>query len=380
MGLGALLSSHASRNHQSSALFQGWTKENTNFVQSIAALKKYAYRPDSDTLDNGMLDPRTFFYIREYLYQMEAENKKGAFVVTWALNLSESIETYDNRAMPFNSNNIDLTVSSNVIYGLTSAVLAGLGDPNKWFDADTQMIYENTTDLVAWEIERNLSGRPDLALTYYPSVMNFYWFTARTLNLIQNYAASHDGILPFPVLGTVKDRLLDVLQNTVTPTVVNMAQSSDKHNDTVYFDDFLGINDRNLFGITEILLAAYVWYDSINMPSLCSTGKPENSAQDRIFSTAMAVNILLYTWMTNDTLLPDTPATVKGIVDKASQWLIKNTLSGKYKPWNAIFSGSIKNLTVRHRMTIVKSFGQRPISIVDQFSKSCLDMLAAWCM
>lgn len=256
MGLGALLSGHASRNHQSSALFQDWTKENINFVQSITALKKYAYRPDSDTLDYGMLDPRTFFYIREYLYQMETQNKKGAFVVTWVLNLSENIETFDNRAMPFNTNNIDLTVSSDVIYGLTSAVLAGIGDPNMWFDVDTQMIYENTTDLLAWEIERNFSGRPDLALTYYPSVLNFYWFTARTLNIIQNYATSHDGMLPFPVLGTVKDRLLDALQNTVTPTVVKSAQSSDKQNTTVYFDEILGINDRNILGIIENLLDA----------------------------------------------------------------------------------------------------------------------------
>ena len=213
----------------------------------MAVLKKYAYRPHSGTLDSGMVDPRTFFYIREYLYQMEAENKKGAFVVTWALNLTEDKETVDNYAMPFNTNNIDLTVSSNVIYGLTSAVLAGLGNPKEWFDVDIQMIYENTTDLLAWEIERNFSGRPDIALTYYPLVLNFYWFTARTLNLIQSYEESHNGDLPFPVLNTVKDRLLDVMQNVVTPTVVKMATVG-KQNTTVYFDEFLGNNDRDAFG------------------------------------------------------------------------------------------------------------------------------------
>ena len=73
-----------------------------------------------------------------------------------------------------------------------------------------------------------------------------------------------------------------------------------------------------------------------------------NRGEDRIFSTAMAVNVLLYTWMKGDTLLPETPAAVRETVDKAAQWLIKNSLSGKYKPWNAVFSGSVKGLPVNY--------------------------------
>ena len=80
---------------------------------------------------------------------------------------------------------------------------------------------------------------------------------------------------------------------------------------------------------------------------LLSPDKPVNHAQDRIFSTAMAVNALLYTWMEGDTLLAETPAAVVETVDKAARWLIENTLSGKYKPWNVVFSGSVKGLAVR---------------------------------
>ena len=83
-------------------------------------------------------------------------------------------------------------------------------------------------------------------------------------------------------------------------------------------------------------------------PSICSPGKPVNHGQDRIFSTAVAVNVLLYTWMKGDTLLPETPVAVRETVDKAAQWLIKNSLSGKYKPWNAVFSGSVKGMPVSH--------------------------------
>ena len=193
-----------------------------------------------------MVDTRTFLYIKEFLYQMEAEGRRGAFVVTWALNFSEDKKTQDTYAMPFNTNNIDLTVSANVIYGLTSAVLRGLGDPKEWFDLEVQMIYENTTNLLAWAIERNFSGRPDIALTYYPSVLNFYWFTARTLNLIQTYGAE----LPFSVIGTVKEKLVDVMQNVVSPAVLKMAVDNQK-DATIFFEEFLGSNDRDLLGKFE---------------------------------------------------------------------------------------------------------------------------------
>ena len=208
---------------------------------------KYAYRPHSGNLDNGMVDPRTFFYIREYLYQMEAGNRQGAFAVTWMLNLTEDRRTAETYAMPFNTNNIDLTVSSNFVYGLTAAILAGLGRPEEWFVDDLQMIYENTTDLLSWQIERNFSSRPDIALTYYPSVLNFYWFTARILNVIRTYQGSHGDELPFPVIGRVGNRLLDVVRNVISPTVVKMA-THDEQNTTVYFDDFLGNNDKDLNG------------------------------------------------------------------------------------------------------------------------------------
>ena len=61
----------------------------------------------------------------------------------------------------------------------------------------------------------------------------------------------------------------------------------------------------------------------------------------------MAVNVLLYSWLKGDLLETETPAEVKEIVEKASQWLIQNTLSGKYKLWNAVFSGSVKTVDVK---------------------------------
>ncbi|KAH3781361.1 hypothetical protein DPMN_159188 [Dreissena polymorpha] len=46
-------------------------------------------------------------------------------------------------------------------------------------------------------IETNFSSRPDLALLYYPSAVEFYWFVARTYGEITR--KEHNGVIPHPV-------------------------------------------------------------------------------------------------------------------------------------------------------------------------------------
>lgn len=57
----------------------------------------------------------------------------------------------------------------------------------------------------------------------------------------------------------------------------------------------------------------------------------------------MAVNALFYTWAPNGTFTPDTNDTVKAMLSGSCDWLNRYTLSGKYKPMNAFFSGSVKD-------------------------------------
>ena len=50
------------------------------------------------------------------------------------------------------------------------------------------------------------------------------------------------------------------------------------------------------------------------------------------------------------TFFADMPSDVKELLAKGVQWLTINTLSGKYKAWNAFFSGSGKGLGVSSSM------------------------------
>ena len=90
--------------------------------------------------------------------------------------------------MPFNVNNVDVTVSANAIYGMTAASIDNVNNFGSLFvdSPDLQQIYLNTTKFITWAINSNFSGRPDLAQVYYPSRYNFLWYTSRTLFLLGN--------------------------------------------------------------------------------------------------------------------------------------------------------------------------------------------------
>uniref|UniRef100_A0A1X7VN73 Uncharacterized protein n=1 Tax=Amphimedon queenslandica TaxID=400682 RepID=A0A1X7VN73_AMPQE len=308
IGFGSLLKNYQSVSREP---YLSWLSSNSNLESAIAALKKYSYKPFSSEFDSKAIDPRTYFYMRHFLEEAKSKGELS-LVTTWVQSLSESRDNfYNHYTMPFNVNNVDLTVSANVLYGLTAAVLSDMQDPNSWFDEEVQMIYLNTTSLVMYEISNNFSSRPDLALTYYPSVFNFYWFTSRILNLLNSYDQ-----LPYPVMQTVKMRMSSTLRGEGTNDILRRAT---RHNDFIYFDDFLGDNDKNLYG------------------------ERVNRGDDRISSTAMAVNALFYIWANaSGVLLTDTPEPVTYTLIMACHWLSDNALSDRLEHINAFFSGSVK--------------------------------------
>ena len=64
--------------------------------------------------------------------------------------------------------------------------------------------------------------------------------------------------------------------------------------------------------------------------------------------TSMAVNILCYTWSVGGHLIDTTPQDVRDTIHGAAEWLLEYTLSGRYRPYNVFFSGSVKGLSVSH--------------------------------
>ncbi|KAL5005812.1 hypothetical protein ScPMuIL_016970 [Solemya velum] len=321
IGMGSLLVDMSTEFPESSSF---WRDTNDNLTFVFEELKRVAYRPFSTEESVNTIDTRSYFYMRQFLQDADSDGKDVSLIPTWVQNLDD-IRKFGGKGneMPYNINNIDVVVMANSIYGITHGILSGLLDATLLDDEDIEQIYLNTSTLISYEIIANFSNRPDLALTYYPPELQFYWFVARTLAQLERRIKA-EGVLPHPAMDTVRLLFRDALRGHAHEVITNKSISD--FSDKVYFDDFLGNGDTS-------------W-----------TGKPLIRGEDRIFTTSMAVNALITMWTVFDDstrkLVWDefTPLLVKDTVMKSVNWLNANVFSGRYRPWNAMFSGSIKGL------------------------------------
>ena len=241
IGFGSLLKSYSSK---SSRPYEAWLSNNTDISSVMAALKKYAYRPFSSNSDSNSIDPTTFFYMRDFIYSAAESGHELALFTLWIQNISEVKVDYNKKPrMPFNVNYVDLSSVADIVYGITAAILNNMQNPSDWFDEDLQHIYNDSVNLLAWEIERNFSSRPDL-VTSTKSLYFFFWFTSRTLNLLASSAP-----LPFTVMEEVLATLKTAMRVHATNSVLkkaNLDNGSDPA--VVYFEDFLGNGDISFLG------------------------------------------------------------------------------------------------------------------------------------
>ena len=305
-----------------------WNKnsQNQNVKVLIDHTLKYAYKPFDANTNSNMIDPRTYFFARPFILEAQAKKQTLSLITTWVQNIDEQRILYkEGVAMPFNMNNVDVTVCANSIYGITSATLYDINGFQQEFlnSLDFQTLYLNTTKFITWAIDTNYTSRPDLAQVYYPSTYNFLWFTSRTLFLLENELDNVVDAKLKEILKEAKGYLTTTFENTVTQFLFKNARY--ENGNQAYYDDFLGLNDTNVFG------------------------KQSPTGEDRIFSTAQAINILIATWTyqnsTNKKLMwkSNVSENVKDLLKSAVNWLQLNALNSKLKPLNAFFSGSVKN-------------------------------------
>ena len=289
-----------------------WESSNNDEGKTFDMLKKYAYRPFSTDEDASKIDPRTYFWLHDFL--TEIKGKKGfqaesiVLVTTWLQSASEipgSINAGSSK-MPFNVNNIDATVAANALFGITEMVLHGPSAYREKFvnDRVLQDMYLSTATLLEWVLRTNqLSIRPDLVLLYYPPIYDYYWFVARLSKLLKSRKD-----LP-AVFEQVRDLLQSALKTHATTQLFSRSQQTSEH---AYFDDFLGNADKVL-------------------------GKPAPKYEDRVFSTSVAVKALMDIWDGEHNI----PEEVTEIVKKSLSFLA--TDAERYPTSNAFFSASVKS-------------------------------------
>ena len=259
VGLGATL---YNLRDQYPSLYREWSQNNTDVSTLIDATVRYSYEPFDADVNKNVIDTRTYFFAREFILEAAANNQSVSLITTWVQNIKEQRYLYNKRcSMPFNMNNVDVTVGANSVYGIASAAIYNINGFSDLFLASPKMIqtYLNTTKFIAWGIRSNFSSRTDLAQVYYPSKYNFLWYSSRSLFLIENELQKLDpanGVDDEPflknlkrledVLSEARDYLKSVFEKDVTDFLLNAAVN--ESSGSTYFRDFLGLNDTNVFG------------------------------------------------------------------------------------------------------------------------------------
>ncbi|XP_071111910.1 uncharacterized protein [Haliotis cracherodii] len=327
IGLGSML---AEMSLEYPGAYKLWSSHNTNTTSVFDALKYYAYRPFSGDQRVNTIDARSYYYLRPWLEQEKAAGRDVALVPTWVQDTDEVRTWFDKGVMmPSNVNNVDVTVCANFIYAVTSGIIHGVLQPSLLDDPDIMQIYNDTARMIAFQVSTNFSDRADLALTYYPSVIEFYWLVARTYNKLQE-TLDGTGSLPHKGMDQVLVDFKAVLRSYASPRILAQGTPSSIYNlSTLYFDDFLGAADTDY------------------------SNKSASNPEDRRFTTSMALTALLTIWTTQDQHTgkmiwdADTPEDVKKAVNKTVTWVYYHSDGVQPAvPWNVIFAGSFKGFTM----------------------------------
>ncbi|KNC46653.1 uncharacterized protein AMSG_03090 [Thecamonas trahens ATCC 50062] len=291
-----------------------WRRHNPSPVAWADLIVRYAYRPHANTTHAGLIDPRTYYFAHEFLTSQAAKNI--SLIPTWVMDLQLDKELLAARVtMPFNVNNVDCTVIANNLISMTYAALADFDIASSWFSHELQSIYADSAAYLAWAISSGrVDERPDLGLTYYPSVETMLWFVSRSVHALSSAPAPR----PFPVLETVADLLTPAFRGPATDKLLATATVA-PDDGGLYWDGFLGDGGK----------------------------KPHGN--DRVFTTATVVHALINGWSVSPqrgalALVAHTPSKVLAAIRGGLAWLAHNGLPHRTKAQNAFFSGSVKGM------------------------------------
>jgi len=300
-------------------LWSAWSANNFDFNKLARHAVEYSYRPFCNDKNVNAIDPRTFYAIREFLWELEDKGcgtPEFMLLTTWASTIKVNLEGIEHYyKMPFNVNNVDYSVSANFVYAaMKSAFTDSFPHEVEGFPA----LIKNTVKFLVWGIKSGaVVDKPDLLLFYYPSPYLAFFFISRTVHLLQQ---PQPRVPEAEFLHQVRELLSPMARNKITEYLLSSAQHDGEYASW----------DGTSLGTRSPL--------SLRLP---------NNHNDRKFITVLSVNTLINLWTvrqgTGMDWLDQTPEEVPQLVAKGICWLRHHAFSKKYPDHNAFFSSSVKN-------------------------------------
>jgi len=291
-----------------------WSQNSFDFKKLAQHALTCAYRPFSDDPDANSIDPRSFYAIRTFLWDLQDSGRdvrNFSLLTTWASTVSNNIEgIHRYYKMPFNVNNLDCSVQANFIHAACKSASNGTF-PHEVKHFDDLVI--DTAQYVAWALASNtIIQQPDIALLYYPTPACAFLFISRIVQLVHNTRVHEQAA-----------KLFEKIEAALMP-------SAREH-----------ITDYLLSGAVQTDTTAF-WQ---RLPVEQATAPGSSRLDDRKFLTAASVTCLLNLWTQRREegleWLPSVPGAVPVLAGKGLAWLRHYGLS--CSDHNAFFSASVKH-------------------------------------
>lgn len=292
-----------------------WSHNRFDFTRLARHAVDCAYRPFTGDPDAAAIDPRTFYAMSPFLWELKDSGRdlrQFSLLTTWASTLERNragMQCYYK--MPFNVNNLDCSVQANFLHAACRAALGGrFPHAVRGFCS----LIADTAQYLAWAVASGtITGKPDIALLYYPTSCCAFFFISRIVQLLEK---GQPGESAAALLASVGSALVPAARRHITQYLQSCAVQTGS--------------------------AAY-W--ERRPPGRQAASPRRWGLDDRKFLTAAAVNSLFNLWTCRREgalrWLPAVPDAVPGLVHAGLAWLREHGLSRF--DHNAFFSASVKH-------------------------------------
>ncbi|BFZ23550.1 hypothetical protein BsWGS_26589 [Bradybaena similaris] len=246
-------------------------------------LKPVSEKAEEKVRVNQILSSECYYALRNYLDAVLPEGKEDVILIP-SLITDDSISAGKNKGVAKNDGNVwhngkllhsynkvDLTTTATVLHGIVVSSLSGVVKIQD--DVLLQDIVVSSLRLLTWFLSNPQEVVAMVTLSVFPSRYQMYYVAARVafhLNSKQAHSSKMfqfaDGVIP-PFVKALRDKMtFSILQSIIDGGLGQDGKTR------VYVDDFLGVVDVD------------------------DKGHKLSSGDDRLFTSAMAINILIATW------------------------------------------------------------------------------------
>uniref|UniRef100_A0A0B6ZJ42 Uncharacterized protein n=1 Tax=Arion vulgaris TaxID=1028688 RepID=A0A0B6ZJ42_9EUPU len=299
---------------------------------------------------NQILNSESYFALKNYLNFALREEKVEVILIPSLLtdnNISKHNDghIWHNGQLYPSYNNVNLMTTATTLHALLAASVSGLIDFKD--DIMLQRIIVSSLRMLTWYMNNTQEVVTMVTLSQFPSRYQLYWITAKIAFQLNTKQARTTKMFQFAE--NVVEPFVRVLRDKMTFSILQSITDDGLGQDgktRVYIDDFIGIADVD------------------------DKGNKQVNGDDRIFSSAMAINALIATWTVQHDngmleFVKDSGDPVRIAINSLANYISGAVSDPSAHNLNAFMSDQIKNcetMPARYPANVITSVNGKEVN------------------